>query len=249
MVLHGLGQGRRRRRDDLGARSRTAGYSVLAYDARGHGDSGGCDHARRPARGRRPARAPQRLRGACGGQRHEDRRLGHLLRRRPDLECACGRGAVRGGRGRRDVDVALPVAVVAGPGALLDRRRLLVAGSPPARRSSPVSATTPFRARNLGNCARDRRGGAALPRPGGLASITTPVYLFQGRVDFVFDITQAPRRRSPRSAARRSSTSARSGTRPLPSPARTGAVRARAGHRVVRPASQGDANGVDGSKV
>ena len=30
-----------------------------------------------------------------------------------------------------------------------------------------------------------------LPRAGGLRSITTPVYLFQGRVDFVFDLTQA----------------------------------------------------------
>ena len=55
---------------------------------------------RRPARGRRHARDPRLARRASGRRRHEDRRLGHLLRRRRGLQLARRRRAVGGGRRR-----------------------------------------------------------------------------------------------------------------------------------------------------
>ena len=122
LVLHGLA-GNRGSVDAIASTFANAGYSVLAYDARGHGDFRRRDHARRAARGRRPARAPQRVRRSARGQRH-DRRLGDLVRRRPDLERARRRRAARRGRGGRDVDVALRRALAAGPRAVRDRGRL-----------------------------------------------------------------------------------------------------------------------------
>ena len=84
-----------------------AGYAVLAYDARGHGASGGDVTLAGPREVADLRRGAQRLRRPRRRERREDRRLGHLLRRRPDLERAGRRRAVRGSRGGRDVDVAL----------------------------------------------------------------------------------------------------------------------------------------------
>ena len=58
-------------------------------------------HARRPARGRRPPGCSQCLRRPPQRQRHENRRLGHLVRWRPDLQRTRRRRSLRCGGSRR----------------------------------------------------------------------------------------------------------------------------------------------------
>jgi hypothetical protein len=71
--------------------------------------------------------------------------------------------------------------VVAGLAASVVARSPLIAGI----RDDAVQS------KNLAAVRALAAGRSVIPRQGGLRSITTPVYLFQGRVDFVFDITQA----------------------------------------------------------
>ena len=95
---------------------------------------------RRPAGDRRHARRPRLARRAAGRLGHEDRRLGHLLRRRRGLQLARGRRAVGGGRDGRDVDRPL-----LGAHAARSREvRAVVAGLagsiPPNRRDPSLDA-------------------------------------------------------------------------------------------------------------
>ena len=120
-----------------------AGYSVLAYDARGHGASGGEITLAGPRevadlralRNAFAARSEVATRSAPGASPTAAARSGTRSRRR----------AARRGGGGRDVDVAVRRAL-----AQNLARSGIVAGSPRrsrrARRSWPASATTPSRA-------------------------------------------------------------------------------------------------------
>ena len=99
VFLHGL-SGNRQSMNALVEGYGFAGqsYAILTFDARGHGESGGLVGDRRPARGRRHSRRTRLARRPAGRLRHEDRRVGNLLRRRRRLQLARRRRAMGGGR-------------------------------------------------------------------------------------------------------------------------------------------------------
>jgi pimeloyl-ACP methyl ester carboxylesterase len=189
IVLHGLGQGRRGV-EQISTAFATAGYSVLAYDARGHADSGGVVTLAGP----REVADLRALRQAYGG--------------RPEVNgTKIGAWGISYGGGQvwNALAAGVPFAavevvetwtslyqalwpqdlarsfVVAGLAASVAARSPLIAGI----RDDAVQS------KNLAAVKALAAGRSVIPRLGGLRSITTPVYLFQGRVDFVFDITQA----------------------------------------------------------
>ena len=237
LVLHGLA-GNRGTVDAVAARSRRRLFGARLRRPRARRLGGEITLA-----GPREVADLRALRAfaARAGERH-DRRLGHLLRRRPDLERARGRSAARRGGGGRDVDVAVRRALAAEPRPLRDRRRLrrddrgalAARGRHPRRRRpehEPRSPARPLR-RPLGR------------RPSG--SIRTPVYLFQGKVDFAFDLSQATAAfaRSPAEAHAGSTSAGRASTFPGWT-ARTCSRRASWFDRHLN----GTRNGVDASKV
>ena len=98
------------------------GYAALAYSARGAGTSTGNLELAGPNEISDERALESFFAGLPRGQRHADRRLGRLLRRRPGLERPRRRDPVQGGRGRRDLDRPLQRALAAGHRALGDRR-------------------------------------------------------------------------------------------------------------------------------
>jgi len=189
MVLHGLA-GNRGSVDAIASAFATAGYSVLAYDARGHGASGG------------------EITLAGPRETADLRALNRLYAARPEVhDTKIGAWGISYGGGQiwnalaADVPFAAVevvetwtslygalwpqdlarAGIVAGFAAGIAARSPLVAGI----RDDAVQS------KNLGPVKALAAGRSVLPRPGGLRSITTPVYLFQGRIDFAFDITQA----------------------------------------------------------
>ena len=104
IMLHGLGGNRLGMNILAETYFVSQGYAVLTYDVRGHGDSGGYVTIAGPARDRRPPRARGPVRGAARRRRPPHRRLGHLVRRRPDLARRRAGDPVRGDRALRDLD-------------------------------------------------------------------------------------------------------------------------------------------------
>ena len=157
LVLHGLA-GNRGTVDAVAARSRTPA-TRCSPTTRG-ATAPPAARSRSPGRARSPtcARSATPSRRARG--QRQDRRLGHLLRRRPDLERARGRRAARRGGGGRDVDVAVRRALAAEPRPLRDRGRLRRRdrGALAARRRIRDDAV---QSRNLAPIAPCRRRSAA----------------------------------------------------------------------------------------
>jgi predicted acyl esterase len=190
LVLHGLA-GNRGSVDPIAAAFANAGYSVLAYDARGHGASGG------------------EITLAGPREVADLRALRNVFAARPEVSDTIGAWGISYGGGQiwNALLDGVPFAaaevvetwtslygalwpqnlarsgIVAGFAASIAVRSPLVAGI----RDDAVQS------RNL-----DAIRALALQRSverarlrGGVGSIKTPMYLFQGRIDFVFDITQA----------------------------------------------------------
>jgi len=189
MVLHGLG-GNRVTVDPIASAFASAGYSVLAYDARGHGVSGGVITLAGP-------REVADLRALRNGFTARDEVH--------DTKVGAWGMSYGGGQIWNALVAGVPFAavevvetwtslygalwpqglarsgIVAGFAAMIAARSPLVAGI----RDDAVQSTNLAAVRALAT------GRSAIPRLGGVRAITTPVYQFQGRVDFAFDITQA----------------------------------------------------------
>ena len=188
MVLHGLG-GTRGTVDQIASAFATAGYSVLAYDARGHGASAG------------------EITLAGPREVADLRALRQAYAARPDVsDTKIGAWGISYGGGQiwNALAAGVPFAaaevvetwtslydalwpqnlarsgIVAGFAATVAARSPLIAGL----RDAAVQSTNPAAIRQL---AAER---SALSRAG---SIRTPVYLFHGRTDFAFDLSQATR--------------------------------------------------------
>jgi len=188
MVLHGLA-GNRGTVDPIASVFAAAGYSVLAYDARGHGASGG------------------EITLAGPREVADLRALRNAFAARPEVHDAnVGAWGISYGGGQiwNALAAGVPFAaaavvetwtslygalwpqdlarsgIVAGLAASIAARSPLVAGI----RDDAVQS------RDLAAVRALAEGRSAARR---LGSIRTPVYLFQGRVDFVFDLTQATR--------------------------------------------------------
>ena len=215
VVLHGLG-GTRGSVADISTGFADAGYAVLAYDARGHGASGGevtlagprevADlRAVRNAFAARPNVSDTKI-GAWGISYGGGQIWNALAAGVPSLRRKSSR------RGRRSTT---PSGRKTSPARASSRASpLRVAARSPlitSLRDAAVQSTDPAAIRQL---TAER---SALAKAG---SIRTPMYLFQGRVDFAFDISQATRAYA-RLRGRSGSTSAPSATRPPRSPAPT----------------------------
>ena len=188
VVLHGLA-GNRGSVEPIASPFADAGYSVLAYDARGHGESGGDVTLAGP----REVADLRAVRNAFAG--------------RPDVsDTKIGAWGISYGGGQiwNALAAGVPFAavevvetwtslyealwpqnlarsgIVAGFAASVAARSPLIT----SLRDAAVQSTNPTAIRRL---AAER---SALPKVG---SIRTPVYLFQGRVDFAFDLNQATR--------------------------------------------------------
>lgn len=185
LVLHGLG-GSKESVEAISTSFASAGYAVLAYDARGHGASGGDNTLAGP----REVADLRAIRNALAG--------------RPEVGDRIGAWGISYGGGQiwNALAAGVPLAaaevvetwtslydalwpqnlarsgIVAGFAASVAPRSPLIAGL----RDKAVQSTSPAEIRAV---AAQR---SALPRVG---SITTPVYLFQGRIDFAFDLAQA----------------------------------------------------------
>jgi pimeloyl-ACP methyl ester carboxylesterase len=185
LVLHGLA-GNRGSVDAIASAFANAGYSVLAYDARGHGASGGVITLAGP----REVADLRALRNAFAA--------------RPEVSDTIGAWGISYGGGQiwNALAAGVPLAaaevvetwtslydalwpqnlarsgIVAGFAAGIAARSPLVAGI----RDDAVQS------RNLGAVRTLTAERSAASR---LGSIRTPVYLFQGKVDFAFDLTQA----------------------------------------------------------
>jgi predicted acyl esterase len=186
IVLHGLG-GTRGTVDVVAAAFATAGYSVLAYDARGHGASGG----EVTLAGPREVADLRALRQAFAARADvHDTRIGAW-----GISYGGGQiwNALAAGVPFAAVEVVetwtslyealwpqglARSGIVAGLAASVASRSPLITGL----RDDAVQSA------NLSAIRALARGRSAAAR---LRSIKTPVYLFQGRIDFVFDITQA----------------------------------------------------------
>jgi predicted acyl esterase len=185
LVLHGLA-GNRGSVDAIASAFANAGYSVLAYDARGHGTSGGVITLAGP----REVADLRALRNAFAA--------------RLEVSDTIGAWGISYGGGQiwNALAAGVPLAaaevvetwtslyealwpqnlarsgIVAGFAAGIAARSPLVAGI----RDDAVQS------RNLGAV---RALTAERSAAGRLGSIRTPVYLFQGKIDFAFDLTQA----------------------------------------------------------
>ena len=188
VVLHGLA-GTRASVDQISSQFASAGYAVLAYDARGHGASGG--------------------EVTLAGPREvaDLRLLRNAFARRPEVsDTKIGAWGISYGGGQiwNALAAGVPFAaaevvetwtslydalwpqdlarsgIVAGFAASVSARSPLIA----RLRDAAVQSTDPRAIRQL---AAER---SALAKAG---SIRTPVYLFQGRADFAFDLSQATR--------------------------------------------------------
>ena len=186
LVLHGLA-GNRGTVDPVASAFASAGYSVLAYDARGHGTSGG----EITLAGPREVADLRALRNAFAARPEvHDTRIGAW-------GISYGGGQIWNALGAGVPFAAVEVVetwtslydalwpqglarsgIVAGLAASIAARSPLVAGIRDDAAQSTRMATVKALA--------DARSVKAR-----LGSIRTPVYLFQGRVDFVFDLTQA----------------------------------------------------------
>ena len=185
LVLHGLA-GNRGTVDAVAAAFANAGYSVLAYDARGHGASGG------------------EITLAGPREVADLRALRNAFAARSEVSDTIGAWGISYGGGQiwNALAAGVPLAaaevvetwtslydalwpqnlarsgIVAGFAATIAARSPLVAGI----RDDAVQS------RNLGAVRALSADRSAAAR---LGSIRTPVYLFQGQVDFAFDLTQA----------------------------------------------------------
>ena len=187
MVLHGLA-GSKESVDAISTSFVAGGYAVLAYDARGHGASGGVITLAGP----REVADLRAVRDALAG--------------RPEVNDRIGAWGISYGGGQiwNALAAGVPLAaaevvetwtslydalwpqslarsgIVAGFAASVAARSPLITGL----RDDAVQSTNSSAIRAL----TDER--SALPRAG---TIRTPVYLFQGRLDFAFDLSQATR--------------------------------------------------------
>ena len=185
LVLHGLG-GNKESVEAVSTAFANGGYAVLAYDARGHGASGGDVTLAGP----REVADLRAVRDALAG--------------RPEVLDRVGAWGISYGGGQiwNALAAGVPLAaaevvetwtslydalwpqdvarsgIVAGLAASVVARSPLIAGL----RDAAVQSTNPAAIRSL---------AAERSAFGRLRPVTTPVYLFQGRIDFVFDVTQA----------------------------------------------------------
>ena len=187
LLLHGLG-GTKDSVATVAGGFADAGYAVLAYSARGHGTSGGAVELAGP-------REVADLRALLG-----------WFRDRPDVGNAVGCWGISYGGGQcwnaaasgvrfgaiavvetwTDLYSALWPGDVAKSGIVLGFSKSVVA-------RSPLVASFEDDAVHSTNLARVRpllAQRSALPK---LGSLTTPVYMFQGKVDYAFDVAQATR--------------------------------------------------------
>jgi fermentation-respiration switch protein FrsA (DUF1100 family) len=186
VVLHGLG-GTRGSVASIADTFAAAGYAALAYDARGHGVSGG------------------NVELASAREVADLRAVRAALARRGDVsDTAIGAWGISYGGGQvwNALAAGVPFAAAAVVQTWTDlysalwpqgvARSALVFGFATAIRArSPVVAGIERNALTSRNLAQLRALAAersSLPRLGGMR---TPVYMFQGRQDFAFDITQA----------------------------------------------------------
>jgi len=189
MVLHGLG-GNRGSVDAIASAFASAGYSVLAYDARGHGASAGDITLAGP----REVADLRALRQAYGARADvHDTRIGAwgISYGGGQIWNALAAGVPFAAAEVVETWTSLYSAlwpqdlarsgIVAGLAASITARSPLISGI----RDDAVQSN------NLAAVRALSAGRSVIPRLGGLRSITTPVYMFQGRIDFVFDITQA----------------------------------------------------------
>ena len=187
LVLHGLA-GTKESVEAVSTSFVAGGYAVLAYDARGHGASGGVVTLAGP----REVADLRAVRNAFAA--------------RPEVTDRVGAWGISYGGGQiwNALAAGVPLAaaevvetwtslydalwpqglarsgIVAGLASSVAPRSPLISGL----RENAVQSTNMSAIRALTG---DR---SALPRA---SSIRTPVYLFQGRTDFVFDISQATR--------------------------------------------------------
>ena len=188
LVLHGLA-GNRGTVDAVASAFANDGYSVLAYDARGHGTSGG------------------EITLAGPREVADLRAIRNAFAARPEVSDRIGAWGISYGGGQiwNALAAGVPFAAVEVVetwtslyGALWSQdlaRSGIVAGF-----AASIAARSPLvagirddavQSKNLAAVKALTAPRSVIPRLGGLRSITTPVYLFQGRVDFAFDITQA----------------------------------------------------------
>jgi predicted acyl esterase len=186
MVLHGLA-GNRGSVDAVASAFANAGYSVLAYDARGHGASGG----EITLAGPREVADLRALRQSYAARPEvHDTRIGAwgISYGGGQIWNALAAGVPFGAVEVVETWTSLYSAlwpqdlarsgIVAGFAATIAARSPLVAGI----RDDAVQS------KNLAAVRALATPRSVVPR---VRSIRTPVYLFQGRVDFAFDITQA----------------------------------------------------------
>ena len=186
LVLHGLA-GNRGTVEQVATTLANAGYAVLAYDARGHGASEG----EITLAGPREVADLRALRNAFAAREDvHDTRIGAwgISYGGGQIWNALAAGvpfaAVEVFETWTSLDRALwpqglaRSGIVAGLAASIAARSPLVAGI----RDDAVQS------RNMAQVNALARARSAAPR---LGSIRTPVYLFQGRVDFAFDLAQA----------------------------------------------------------
>ena len=185
LVLHGLASNRGSV-DPIAAAFANAGYSVLAYDARGHGASGG----EITLAGPREVADLRALRNAFAARSEVSDRIGAW-------GISYGGGQIWNALGAGVPLAAVEVVetwtslydalwpqnlarsgIVAGFAAGIAARSPLVAGI----RDDAVQS------RNLGAVRALTADRSVTSR---LGSIRTPVYLFQGKIDFAFDLSQA----------------------------------------------------------
>ena len=100
---------------------------------------------------------------------------------------------VQGRRGRRDVDRPLQRALAAERREVGDRARLREGGRGALAADRGATRTTRSTRRT---CRRSRRSPTHAPRYRSSPSIKTPVYMFQGRVDYAFDVDAGAERLS-----------------------------------------------------
>ena len=202
----------------------------------------------RRARTRSPtsARCSTFLAGPARGERHEDRRLGHLLRRRPDLERARRRASPtrrpRSSRPGPTSTRALWPQDIAKSGIVLGFAKAVEARSPliAANENDAIHSTNLGAIKALVAPRSSLR--EALPRS------RRPSYMFQGRVDYAFDVDAGRERLQPRSPGRSISTSGSSATRRRRSPAPTSRYVMAQGVAWFDHYLRGAPNGIDKSK-
>jgi predicted acyl esterase len=185
LVLHGLA-GNRGTVDAIASAFANAGYSVLSYDARGHGASGG------------------EITLAGPREVADLRALRNAFAARPEVSETIGAWGISYGGGQiwNAIADGVPLAaaeVVETWTSLYDAlwpqglaRSGIVAGF-----AAGISARSPLVAGIRDDAVQSRNLGAvrALAAERSVASrlrgVGTPVYLFQGKLDFAFDLSQA----------------------------------------------------------